>query len=55
MLPALLFAAYFTLMAALIGYICWTGRPPGVFEAEVEAVDLPLRVRDGDEDTQLAA
>jgi hypothetical protein len=29
MLPFLLFAAYFALMAALIGYVCWTGQPPG--------------------------
>ena len=28
MLPFVLFAAYFALMAALIGYVCWSGRPP---------------------------
>lgn len=55
MLPFLLFAAYFALMAALIGYVCWTGKPPGVFDGEVEAVEVAPGEPDGEGDTQLAA
>jgi len=54
-LPFLLFAAYFALMAGLIGYVCWTGRPPGVFDGEVESAELTVAEPDRDEGGQQAA
>ena len=53
MLPAVIFAVYFAFMSGLVGYICWTGRHVGLPDAEVPAVDLP--VREPDEDDRLAA
>jgi hypothetical protein len=52
-LPVIIFAVYFVLMAGLIGYVCWTGRPRGVPDAEPS--EVPVLEPDPGEDGQQAA